>query len=605
MNIYLRILKFAKPYYLYIFISLITSFCYVITNGLSLWIVGSLLTSVMTEGSLVNDSFDSSFTNQINQFLFGYIDFNDKVKLLKLLSYSLLVSFFLKNIFFYINNISLSYAQNSIIYDIRNKVFTKYQNMSYKFFKNKKSSELTSILMNDVGVLKTTFHHTVQNLFNQPLNVLFFFITLLFINFKLTIICLIIIPISAFITIQLSSSIRRKAMRSTKLLAALMNVIIENIQNIKIIKSFTNQEHQINKFKKKGSDLFDKDFRLEKLYFLNTPVLDMIGAIIGAVLLWIGGKAVLIDGNMSSDGFIKFFTFLFAMFQPAKKIAGVSVEINKGIASAQRVFNVLDDQQIELYNNKDKIGIDNFKNTLEFNNVIFSYNGRQNVLDNINININKGDFIALVGESGSGKTTFIDLILNFYKVNSGSINIDGININDININSLRKKFGLVSQDNFLFNDTIYNNIRFGDLNARDEKIYDAAKRANAFDFINQFPDKFKTLVGENGAKLSGGQKQRIAIARTILKNPDILIFDEATSALDSKSESKIQESVQQLSKDKTVIVIAHRLSTIKDANKILFFENGTITGQGSHPQLYKSNKEYKNIYDLQFGGIDE
>ena len=605
MNIYLRILKFAKPYYLYIFISLITSFCYVITNGLSLWIVGSLLTSVMTEGSLVNDSFDSSFTNQINQFLFGYIDFNDKVKLLKLLSYSLLVSFLLKNIFFYINNISLSYAQNSIIYDIRNKVFTKYQNMSYKFFKNKKSSELTSILMNDVGVLKTTFHHTVQNLFNQPLNVLFFFITLLFINFKLTIICLIIIPISAFITIQLSSSIRRKARRSTKLLAALMNVIIENIQNIKIIKSFTNQEHQINKFKKKGSDLFDKDFRLEKLYFLNTPVLDMIGAIIGAVLLWIGGKAVLIDGNMSSDGFIKFFTFLFAMFQPAKKIAGVSVEINKGIASAQRVFNVLDDQQIELYNNKDKIGIDNFKNTLEFNNVIFSYNGRQNVLDNINININKGDFIALVGESGSGKTTFIDLILNFYKVNSGSINIDGININDININSLRKKFGLVSQDNFLFNDTIYNNIRFGDLNARDEKIYDAAKRANAFDFINQFPDKFKTLVGENGAKLSGGQKQRIAIARTILKNPDILIFDEATSALDSKSESKIQESVQQLSKDKTVIVIAHRLSTIKDANKILFFENGTITGQGSHPQLYKSNKEYKNIYDLQFGGIDE
>ena len=605
MNIYLRILKFAKPYYLYIFISLITSFCYVITNGLSLWIVGSLLTSVMTEGSLVNDSFDSSFTNQINQFLFGYIDFNDKVKLLKLLSYSLLVSFLLKNIFFYINNISLSYAQNSIIYDIRNKVFTKYQNMSYKFFKNKKSSELTSILMNDVGVLKTTFHHTVQNLFNQPLNVLFFFITLLFINFKLTIICLIIIPISAFITIQLSSSIRRKARRSTKLLAALMNVIIENIQNIKIIKSFTNQEHQINKFKKKGSDLFDKDLRLEKLYFLNTPVLDMIGAIIGAVLLWIGGKAVLIDGNMSSDGFIKFFTFLFAMFQPAKKIAGVSVEINKGIASAQRVFNVLDDQQIELYNNKDKIGIDNFKNTLEFNNVIFSYNGRQNVLDNINININKGDFIALVGESGSGKTTFIDLILNFYKVNSGSINIDGININDININSLRKKFGLVSQDNFLFNDTIYNNIRFGDLNARDEKIYDAAKRANAFDFINQFPDKFKTLVGENGAKLSGGQKQRIAIARTILKNPDILIFDEATSALDSKSESKIQESVQQLSKDKTVIVIAHRLSTIKDANKILFFENGTITGQGSHPQLYKSNKEYKNIYDLQFGGIDE
>ncbi len=605
MKIYLRILKFAKPYYFYIFISLITSLCYVVTNGLSLWIVGSLLSSVMTEGTLVNDSFDSSFTNQINQFLFGYINFNDKVELLKLLSYSLLTSFFLKNVFFYINNISLSYAQNNIIYDIRNKVFTKYQNMSLVFFKNKKSSELTSILMHDVGVLKTTFHHTVQNLFNQPLNVLFFFITLLLINFKLTLICLVIIPVAALITIQLSSSIRRRSMRSTKLFAGLMNVIIENIQNIKIIKSFTNQKNQINKFKKQGKNLFDKDFRLEKLFFLNTPILDMIGAIIGAVLLWVGGKAVLIDGSLSSDGFIKFFTFLFAMFQPAKKIASVSVEINKGIASAQRVFSILDDEQIELYNNKNKIDIDKFKNKLEFNNVVFSYDGKQNVLDNINININKGDFIALVGESGSGKTTFIDLILNFYKVNNGSINIDGININKININSLRKKIGLVSQDNFLFNDSIYNNIGFGNLNSNDEEIYSAAKRANAFDFINQFTNKFETIVGENGTKLSGGQKQRIAIARTILKNPDILIFDEATSALDSKSENKIQESIQQLSKNKTIIVIAHRLSTIKDANKILFFENGKITGQGPHSKLYNLNKEYKKIYDLQFGVSNE
>ena len=605
MKIYLRILKFAKPYYFYIFISLITSLCYVVTNGLSLWIVGSLLSSVMTEGTLVNDSFDSSFTNQINQFLFGYINFNDKVELLKLLSYSLLTSFFLKNVFFYINNISLSYAQNNIIYDIRNKVFTKYQNMSLVFFKNKKSSELTSILMHDVGVLKTTFHHTVQNLFNQPLNVLFFFITLLLINFKLTLICLVIIPVAGLITIQLSSSIRRRSMRSTKLFAGLMNVIIENIQNIKIIKSFTNQKNQINKFKKQGKSLFDKDFRLEKLFFLNTPILDMIGAIIGAVLLWVGGKAVLIDASLSSDGFIKFFTFLFAMFQPAKKIASVSVEINKGIASAQRVFSILDDEQIELYNNKNKIDIDKFKNKLEFNNVVFSYDGKQNVLDNINININKGDFIALVGESGSGKTTFIDLILNFYKVNNGSINIDGININKININSLRKKIGLVSQDNFLFNDSIYNNIGFGNLNSNDEEIYSAAKRANAFDFINQFTNKFETIVGENGTKLSGGQKQRIAIARTILKNPDILIFDEATSALDSKSENKIQESIQQLSKNKTIIVIAHRLSTIKDANKILFFENGKITGQGPHSKLYNLNKEYKKIYDLQFGVSNE
>tara|TARA_B100000579_G_C22833842_1_gene857467 strand:+ start:61 stop:1878 length:1818 start_codon:yes stop_codon:yes gene_type:complete len=602
MKIYLRVLKFAKPYYLYILISLLTSLCYVITNGLSLWIIGSLLSSVMSEGIVVNNNINPSFTDKINQFLFGFINFNNKIELLKLLSYSLLVSFFLKNLFFYINNISLAYAQNSIIYDIRNKVFNKYQNMSISFFKNKKSAELTSILVHDVGILKATFHHTVQNLFNQPLNVLFFFITLLFINLKLTLICLVIIPVSAFITINLSSSIRRKAMRSTKLFASLMNVIIENIQNIKIIKSFTNQKIQINKFKKQGMELFEKDFRLEKLLFLNTPILDMIGAIIGAVLLWVGGKAVLIDGSMSSDGFIKFFTFLFAMFQPAKKIAGVSVEINKGIASAQRVFNILDDQRKEVYNSNNKINKEKFEHNIKFNNVTFSYDGKNNVLKNINIDINKGDFIALVGESGAGKTTFIDLILNFYTLKNGSINFDGVNINDININSLRNMIGLVSQDNFLFNDTIYNNISFGDLNAEHKKVYNAAKRANAFDFINQFPEKFQTLVGENGTKLSGGQKQRIAIARAILKNPDILIFDEATSALDSKSESKIQESIKHLSEDKTIIVIAHRLSTIREADKILFFENGLITGAGEHSELYKLNKEYKKIYDLQFGG---
>jgi len=605
MKIYFRILKFAKPYKLFILISLVTSILYVITNGLSLWIIGSLLSSVMSDGIIINNNVNAlSFTDKINQFLFSYINTNDKVELLKFLSYSLIVSFFFKNLFFYFNNISLSYAQNGIIADIRNKIFDKYQNLSLKFFKQRKSSELTSIIIHDVGILKNTFHQTVQNLFNQPLNVIFFFTALLLINFHLTLICFIIIPISGYITVKLSSSIRRKAMRSSKQTAALMNIVIENITNIKIVKAFTNQKNQIGKFVKQNFNLFNKEFRLESLKFLNTPILDMIGALIGAILLWVGGRLVLVDGNLSADGFIKFFTFLFAMFTPAKKIANVNAEINRGIASAERVFDILDNQEMEVYDNQDKIEINQF-NKLEFKDVSFSYDNENNVLENINIKIKKGDFIALVGESGSGKTTFSDLILNFYTLNQGLITLDDINIKDINVNSLRQRISLVSQDNILFDDTIYNNIKLGDIEADSEKIYEASKKANAYEFINKMPNKFQTNIGEKGVKISGGQKQRIAIARAIIKNPDILILDEATSSLDSKSEKKIQDAIDSLSKETTLIVIAHRLSTVQKANQILFFEEGKIIEMGTHDELLVLNKKYKKLYNLQFGAQNE
>ena len=604
MKIYFRILKFANPYKIFILISLLTSILYVATNGISLWIVGSLLSSVMSDSIIIDHNITpASFTDKVNQFLFSYIDTSNKMELLKFLSYSLIISFFFKNLFFYINNISLSYAQNGIIADIRNTIFEKYQNLSLKFFKKRKSSELTSIIIHDVGILKNTFHQTVQNLFNQPLNVLFFFITLLLINFYLTLICFIIIPISGYITVKLSSSIRRKAMRSSKQTATLMNIVIENISNIKIVKAFTNQTNQIRKFYEQNNNLFNKEFKLESLKFLNTPILDMIGALIGAVLLLVGGSLVLVDGNLSSDGFIKFFTFLFAMFQPAKKIANVNAEINRGISSAERVFNILDNNETEIYDDPSKNKI-NKLDKLEFKGVSFAYEDN-NVLSDINIDIKKGDFIALVGESGSGKTTFSDLILNFHELKNGVILINDIDIKNININSLRDKIGLVPQDNILFNDTVYNNIKLGNPNADENMIYESAKKANAYEFIDKMPDQFQTHIGEKGVKISGGQKQRLAIARAIIKNPDILILDEATSALDSKSENKIQSAIDSLSNETTLIVIAHRLSTIKKATQILFFDNGSIIEKGTHEELMNMNKKYKKLHDLQFGDNHE
>ena len=601
MKVYLRLLSFVKPFKIFVLFSIISSVLYVLTNGLSLWIIGSLLSSVMSDSITNLQTINpNSFTDRINNFLFSYINTNNKMDLLKFLSYSLLLSFFFKNIFFYINNVSLSYAQNGIIASIRNKIFIKYQNLSLNFFKNKKTSDLTSILIHDVGIIKNTFNQTVQNLFNQPLNVLFFLITLILINLQLTLICFIVIPVSVFITVKLSASIRRKAMRSTKQTAKLMNVVIENISNVKIVKAFTSQLNQIKKFDKFNSNLFSKEFRLESLRFLNTPILDMMGALIGALLLLFGGKLVLVNQSLSPDGFIKFFTFLFAMFQPAKKIANVNAEINRGISSAERVFNILDTTEIEEFDDNSKIEIDKI-DKIDFKDVTFSYDKKVNVLKNINVSIKKGDFIALVGESGSGKTTFSDLIMNFHSFKNGNINIDDEDIRNINVNSLRKKIGLVSQDSILFNDTVSNNIKLGSPQSSNKDVYESAKKANAFEFIEKMSDKFDTNIGEKGVRISGGQKQRLAIARAIVKNPDILILDEATSALDSHSEKKIQEAIDSFSNEMTLIIIAHRLSTIKKADKILFFDNGEIVENGTHEELMKLNKKYKKLYDLQFG----
>ena len=598
MKVYIKILKFAGPYKFFIAISVIASIFYVFTNGISLWIIGSLLSSVMNGESLVSDN-NLTFTEKINDYIFYFIDMEDKVQLLKFLSFSLIISFFFKNIFFYINNVALSYAQNGMIKNIRENIFRKYQSLSLSFYKKNKSSVLTSIIVHDVNILKATFTQTVQNLFNQPLNVLFCIVVLVLINYKLAIISFIIIPVSAYITLNLGASIRRKAMRSSKQVASLMNIVIENITGIKIIKAFTSEKNEINKFNKESLGLFNKEFKLDSLRFLSTPINDMIGAIIGAILLWFGGQQVLLTYTLTGDGFIKFFTFLFAMFQPAKKLAGVSIEINRGIASAERVFSVLDSP--EIYINNGTHLLNGFSNNIEFNNVTFAYEESQEVLKNIDVTIKKGEFVALVGESGAGKTTFADLLPRFYNIKSGTIKLDNINLDEIDIFSLRSIIGLVPQDSILFNDTIYNNIKFGNKQATKEQIYQAAEIANATEFINNFSDKFETLIGEKGAKISGGQKQRIAIARAIIKNPEILILDEATSALDSNSETQISKSINKLSKDKTVIVIAHRLSTIQGADKILFFKDGKIIESGNHKELYDLNGEYRKLYDIQFG----
>ncbi len=589
-----------------VLISLISSILFVVMNTFSLWMISSLIGTIMNPTS-GNSSLQSkvigelSINQKLEQLAQSLIGSGSQLEQLKMLCLILLVSFLFKNIFFYINNVSLSFVQNKMIQDIRNKVFKHLHNLPIPFYDKNKSGEITSIVLHDVSALRTAFTQSIQNLINEPLNILVLVFMLFLISAKLTFIAIITIPISAFVIIKLGQSIRRKAKRSSKQIAGVINILQESISGIRIVKAFAKEKFENHRFQEETKKFFTLLFRQDRLRFLTTPLNDMVGVSMGVILLWIGGNEVLSNQTLSPDSFLRFIIFLFAMLQPARKLGNVNAQIQAGLASATRVFSILDTPN-DIKDASTPIYIDSFQNSIQFNDVSFQYESSDTPsLLNVDTTIRKGEIVALVGSSGAGKSTFVDLIPRFYDVSSGTITIDSHNINEISQYSLRSLMGIVTQEVILFNDTVANNIAYGIEEAKIEQIKNAALGANAFEFIENLPKGFNTIIGEKGTRLSGGQKQRLSIARAIMKNPEILILDEATSALDTESERKVQIAIDNLVQNRTVIVIAHRLSTITKANKILVFDNGQLIESGNHSELITKNGHYKKLYDIQFG----
>jgi len=606
-SLYKRMFKLVIQHWPYLLLSTLASLIYVVLNSASIWLMASLINNILMD-------FDQLISDQASLIGQEVLSLNEKLKFwsngfilrttaqdtLKVLCITIMCIFLVKNVFLYIKNILMRLVQFHLITDLRNKLYKHFNSLSLSYFDKKKSGELTALVINDVSYINRALGTSFHQMLVEPINILAFSLLLFVISWKMALLSLIIVPIAGFTIVVIGRSIRRKSKRTAAQIAGITNIITETFSSIRVVKAFGMEDYEIQRFFNETRKFYQLLLRRAKLRLLASPITETLGVMIGVLILWVGGMEVLSGKGLTSEDFLRFILLLFAMMDPLRKLSNVNIELQTGAASAERIFNILDTPP-SIVDSENAVKIDSFDTEIIFNNVNFHYNkSNENVLKNINFKIEKGSVVALVGPSGGGKSTVADLIPRFYDVTSGNITLDGIDIRNMTLRSLRNLMGIVTQETILFNDTVLANIAYGLKDVSIEDVRNAAIAANALDFIEELPDKWNTVIGEKGVMLSGGQRQRIAIARALQKNPPILILDEATSSLDTKSELLVQQAIEILMKDRTVIVIAHRLSTIKNANKIIVLDNGEICEVGTHEELLKLDGHYRTLYNNQF-----
>ncbi len=602
-----RLFRFVLAHWPFLLLSTLAAFFFVIFNSASIWITATMINNILidfnemlVENQRLSSLSELTMNDRLKLFSNSLLLKDTAISTVSAVCVALIVVFSAKNISLYIKNITLSIVQYRLIRDLRNKLYSHFHYLSLSYFNKNKSGELTAVLVNDIDNMRNSLSIMFQKLFVEPINIIILMSLLFIVSTKLALIALLIIPVSGIIIFGISHSIRRRSARSQAQLAGMTSMIAETIGSMRIVKAFATKGFEINRFAKETQKYYKLMLRRDRLRFVSSPVSETFGATIAALLLWVGARDVLVIESISSEDFLRFILLLFSLFQPLKNLTNVVNELQNGLASADRVFAIMDIKS-DIQDVDNAVEVNDLKNTLSFDNVSFSYGDEKDkVLNNINFQINKGEILALVGPSGAGKSTLVDLIPRFYDTLSGSIKIDGKDIKELKINSLRSLMGIVTQETFLFDDSVKANIAYGVENISDDKIKDAAIAANAHEFIKELPDGYNTIIGERGVSLSGGQKQRIAIARAIVKNPPILILDEATSSLDSESEKHVQSAIENLMSERTVFVIAHRLSTVHNANKILVLENGQIVQEGKHDELVNIDGLYKQLHKMQF-----
>ncbi len=606
MKQYFRLVKLLKPYRGLLVLSfvliLLFSVCNAISIYLSIPLLKTLFTPNDTSASQLSITPAGNFFDNMRHSFEGYIfSGGDKYNALVKVCVLLLIFYFLKNLFSYLQSILTQYVEKSLITDLRKKLYHKFNSLSLKYFNERRSGDIISRFISDVNLIQNTVSVTFTDIIKQPVLLITFLTMAFLISWKLTLISIVIIPVSVLVIVQIGRKLKKYSLRVQEKLGEFTSVIAETIYGSKIIRAFSMENFENNRFESKLKDYFRSLMKNAFYSDATRPLTEIISVIIGVFILWYGGKEIFHGNSLAPEEFIGFLIIIFQLMAPIKDISTVNNRIQESSVAADRIFQIIDAVP-DIYESPEAVEKNTFENSIEFKNVSFSYDAdSRQILDNINLKINKNEKIAIIGLSGVGKSTLIDIIPRFYDANPGEILIDGINNKDIKINSLRNLFGIVTQEIILFNDTIKNNITAGQEDVSQEKIIDAAINANAHDFIMQTDDGYDTIIGDRGIKLSGGQKQRIAIARALLKNAPILIFDEATSSLDTESENLIQEAIERLIKNNTSIVIAHRLSTIRDADRIIVLHEGKIDNMGRHEDLMKEeNSIYRKLYEMQF-----
>ena len=602
--------RYIPPYKKMLVLSLVFTFISAILNVFSFMIIIPILQILfkITDTSDVrlipwsemnSDNLQEVAINNANYYLNAFIESNGASMTLMLLGIFLVVMTLLKTASYFGSSASIIPLRTGVVRDIRTQLYDKVLSLPLGFFSKERKGDIIARMSGDVVEVENSIAGSIDMLIKNPIYIIIYFTTLIYVSWELTLFTVTVFPVLGWIMGLVGRKLKQKSLLAQAKLSETMSQMEETLGGLRIVKAFLAEKKMSARFLKVSNELRNATMRVTMRQALAHPVSEFLGTCVIVIVLWFGGTLILGEKSpISAPAFIYYLTILYSVINPLKEFSKASYNIPRGLASMERIDKILNSEN-PICDKKDAVSIKSMEKSIELRGLSFSYDGEKSVLSDINLEIGKGKTIALVGQSGSGKSTLVDLIPRYYDVDKGEVLIDGVNVKDMTIKSLRSLIGNVNQEAILFNDTFYNNITFGVENATMEQVIEAAKIANAHDFIMATEHGYDTPVGDRGCLLSGGQRQRISIARAILKNPPILILDEATSALDTESERLVQEALERLMKTRTTIAIAHRLSTIKNADEICVLMEGRIVERGKHDELLQLNGVYKRLNDMQ------
>lgn len=615
MKEFLQILRrFVPPYKKYLGLSILFNILSAVLNIFSFAALIPILQILfkVDGGIRVNEymhwngdwgSIKEVATNNLYYYIQEFIVVHSASAALLVIGIFLAFMTFLKTGAYFLSSATIIPIRTGIVRDIRNQIYQKINSLSLGFFSEERKGDIIARMSGDVQEVENSIMSSLDMLFKNPILILFYFVTLICISWQLTLFTILFVPPFGWFMGVVGKKLKAHSIEAQALWSDTMSMVEETLGGLRIIKAFCAEEKMNKRFNQVNSSYRDNIMRVNIRQQMAHPMSEFLGTILIVVVLWFGGILVLDYGRIDGPTIIFYLVMLYSIINPLKEFSKASYNIPKGLASMERIDKILQ-AEVEIKDKENPEHISSFEHQIEFRHVSFAYTDRKSaelvyVLKDINLVIPKGKTVALVGQSGSGKSTMVDLIPRYYDVQEGEVLIDGINVKDLDVHDLRMLIGNVNQEAILFNASFKDNIRFGKTDATDEEIANAAKIANAYEFITKSEHGFDTNIGDRGGRLSGGQRQRVSIARAILKNPPILILDEATSALDTESERLVQDALEKLMKTRTTVAVAHRLSTIKHADEICVLHEGKIVERGTHDELIRKDGYYKKLHDMQ------